>query len=96
MQSREELKKSVKECDGKLQSIAASLDLPALEKELAQLNKEINLEGFWNNVSAAQKTTQRAKNTQDRIEEVGRLTKAVKAVGELLEIFGDNEWEALN
>ena len=91
MIQKDELKRDVKELSSKLAGIAESLDVDALNKELAELNGQMHAEGFWNDVQTAQKVAQRAKNIEYKLEELEKLTSSLSGCDELLDMCGDDE-----
>ena len=91
MIQKDELKMDVKELSSKLAGIAESLDVDALNKELAELNGQMHAEGFWNDVQTAQKVAQRAKNIEYKLEELEKLTSSLSGCDELLDMCGDDE-----
>ncbi len=55
-----------------LEKLKAALDLDAAERELDLLQAQSAAEGFWDNLEKAQKTQQRIKNLQDKVESQAR------------------------
>ncbi len=65
--------------------------MPKLEKELEELHLQMHKEDFWNDVSNAQKVSQRAKNIEDRISDYKKLYSRVLSLEELYELSEDDE-----
>jgi peptide chain release factor 2 len=91
MQTKDELKKNVRELDVKLKGVVKSMNVEKLKAEYAELSKQMNEDGFWNNVGNAQKVSQRAKHLDEQIKTAERLTATVRGLEELIEMETDDD-----
>jgi len=61
-------------------------DLAKLEAEVERASREIEQDGFWNNLEYAQKVMREKKNMEDTLAEYRGLEKALDDVAELIEL----------
>ncbi len=86
----EELKLNVKDLQSKLNGIENSLDVPKITAELATLNEQQHKADFWNDVKNAQVVSQRAKNIEDKLNDLSKMQKRLADVTELLSMCEDD------
>ena len=91
MLSKDELRREARTLVTKMKGIEVSLNIPKMQAELDTLKIQISSEKFWDNVSNAQKISQRAKNIEDSIQEVRELHSRLFSLEELIELCGDDE-----
>ncbi|MBR4410631.1 MAG: peptide chain release factor 2 [Firmicutes bacterium] len=61
-------------------------DLAYIEAELERTNREIEQDGFWNNLEYAQKVMREKKGMEDTLAEYHGLDKSLNDVAELIEL----------
>jgi peptide chain release factor 2 len=76
----------LKELDVTLQSIEAVLDLPALHRELADLNEQAAAPDLWDDQERAQQVTSRLSHVQGQITRVETLRRRLDDISVLLEL----------
>ncbi len=87
----EDLKNTIKELNKKLAGIGESLNIPQLTEELQTLTAEQHQAGFWDDVKHATAVSQRAKNIEDKIGNLNRLTQQLTDVAELVDMSDGDE-----
>ncbi|HRX14312.1 MAG TPA: peptide chain release factor 2 [Eubacteriales bacterium] len=91
MISIDEQKHRAKQLLKKLTRIGESLDLPELEKELADLREQQHNPNFWNDQKTAQKVSQRAKTVEDKVSHYKKLFNRLNGIEELFDLAEDDE-----
>ena len=87
----EELKNKVKDLRAKLNGIENSFDLPKMQAELAELNKQQHDPNFWDDVKNAQQVSQRAKNIEDKMNSLAKLQGRLDDVNDLLTMCEEDD-----
>ncbi|WP_459480158.1 peptide chain release factor 2 [Clostridium saccharoperbutylacetonicum] len=81
------IKKSIEE-------MGASLDRAGLEKELHELECQMQESGFWDDIKRAEEVTKKSKSIKDQIEKLDKLRSKVEDVEVLKEIMEDDDEES--
>ena len=76
----------LKELDATLHSIETVLDLPALRRELADLNEQVAAPDLWDDQDHAQQVTSRLSHVQGQISRVETLRRRLDDITILLEL----------
>nr|WP_139356968.1 peptide chain release factor 2 [Clostridium beijerinckii] len=83
------IKKSIEE-------MGASLDRDRLEKELNELEYQMQESGFWDNIKKAEEVTKKNKLIKDKIENFDKLKSQIEDIEVLKEIMEDDDEESAN
>nr|WP_155268458.1 peptide chain release factor 2 [Clostridium beijerinckii] len=83
------IKKSIEE-------MGASLDRDRLEKELNELEYQMQESGFWDNIKKAEEVTKKSKLIKDKIESFDKLRSQIEDIEVLKEIMEDDDEESAN
>nr|WP_155715374.1 peptide chain release factor 2 [Clostridium beijerinckii] len=83
------IKKSIEE-------MGASLDRDRLEKELNELEYQMQESGFWDNIKKAEEVTKKSKLIKDKIENFDKLKSQIEDIEVLKEIMEDDDEESAN
>nr|WP_171773315.1 peptide chain release factor 2 [Clostridium beijerinckii] len=83
------IKKSIEE-------MGASLDRDRLEKELNELEYQMQELGFWDNIKKAEEVTKKSKLIKDKIENFDKLKSQIEDIDVLKEIMEDDDEESAN
>ncbi|WP_143765820.1 peptide chain release factor 2 [Clostridium beijerinckii] len=83
------IKKSIEE-------MGASLDRDRLEKELNELEYQMQESGFWDNIKKAEEVTKKSKSIKDKIESFDKLKSQIEDIEVLKEIMEDDDEESAN
>ncbi|WP_238861323.1 peptide chain release factor 2 [Clostridium sp. YIM B02569] len=83
------IKKSIEE-------MGASLDRDRLEKELNELEYQMQESGFWDNIKKAEEVTKKSKLIKDKIENFDKLKSQIDDIEVLKEIMEDDDEESAN
>ncbi|MBN7574708.1 peptide chain release factor 2 [Clostridium sp. 2-1] len=83
------IKKSIEE-------MGASLDRDRLEKELNELEYQMQESGFWDNIKKAEEVTKKSKLIKDKIENFDKLKSRIEDIEVLKEIMEDDDEESAN
>nr|WP_143755305.1 peptide chain release factor 2 [Clostridium beijerinckii] len=83
------IKKSIEE-------MGASLDRDRLEKELNELEYQMQESGFWDNIKKAEEITKKSKLIKDKIENFDKLKSQIEDIEVLKEIMEDDDEESAN
>lgn len=65
-------------------------DLPEIEKEIANLEKEVSKEGFWNNQEKATNTLKKKKNLEDKAETFHELKMGLDDADAMVELLDES------
>ena len=77
---------AIKELDATLSSVEAVVDVPALQRELAELNEQAAAPDLWDDQERAQKVTSRLSYVQNEINRVEALRRRVDDLSVLFEL----------
>ena len=69
----EELKQSLQGMEPELKDLADALDLPAMRKEIQELDQKATAPDFWNDMEKSQKILQRSSALKNQIETYEKL-----------------------
>ncbi|MBE6090436.1 MAG: peptide chain release factor 2 [Clostridium beijerinckii] len=83
------IKKSIEE-------MGASLDRDRLEKELNELEYQMQEAGFWDDIKRAEEVTKKSKLIKDKIENFDKLKSQIEDIEVLKEIMEDDDEESAN
>ncbi|NME82669.1 peptide chain release factor 2 [Clostridium sp. SM-530-WT-3G] len=83
------IKKSIEE-------MGASLDKPALERELHELECKMQEPGFWDDSKKAEEVTKKSKSIKDKIDRFDKLKSQLEDVEVLNEMMEDDDEESAN
>nr|WP_173711349.1 peptide chain release factor 2 [Clostridium beijerinckii] len=83
------IKKSIEE-------MGASLDRDRLEKELNELEYQMQESGFWDNIKKAEEVTKKSKLIKDKIENFDKLKSQIEDIEVLKGIMEDDDEESAN
>ncbi|MDR3596113.1 peptide chain release factor 2 [Clostridium sp.] len=83
------IKKSIEE-------MGASLDRGGLEKELHELECQMQEPGFWDNTKRAEEITKKSKSIKDKIENFDKLKSKIEDIEVLKEIMEEDDEESAN
>ncbi|HAU38198.1 MAG TPA: peptide chain release factor 2 [Phycisphaerales bacterium] len=94
MVERESLKQSIDSLRARIVSLRDSLDLPARQAEMADLETRMGVPGFWNNQEAAQAVVAKlkaAKGVVTPVQEISRGVEDLETLHELAEEDGGDD-----
>ncbi|WP_431520789.1 peptide chain release factor 2 [Clostridium beijerinckii] len=83
------IKKSIEE-------MGAHFDRDRLEKELNELEYQMQESGFWDNIKKAEEVTKKNKLIKDKIENFDKLKSQIEDIEVLKEIMEDDDEESAN
>ncbi|WP_417924740.1 peptide chain release factor 2 [Clostridium beijerinckii] len=83
------IKKSIEE-------MGAHFDRDRLEKELNELEYQMQESGFWDNIKKAEEVTKKSKLIKDKIENFDKLKSQIEDIEVLKEIMEDDDEESAN
>ncbi|WP_425535711.1 peptide chain release factor 2 [Clostridium beijerinckii] len=83
------IKKSIEE-------MGAHFDRDRLEKELNELEYQMQELGFWDNIKKAEEVTKKSKLIKDKIENFDKLKSQIEDIDVLKEIMEDDDEESAN
>ncbi|WP_420912661.1 peptide chain release factor 2 [Clostridium beijerinckii] len=83
------IKKSIEE-------MGAHFDRDRLEKELNELEYQMQESGFWDNIKKAEEITKKSKLIKDKIENFDKLKSQIEDIEVLKEIMEDDDEESAN
>ncbi|WP_431603145.1 peptide chain release factor 2 [Clostridium beijerinckii] len=83
------IKKSIEE-------MGAHFDRDRLEKELNELEYQMQESGFWDNIKKAEEVTKKSKLIKDKIESFDKLRSQIEDIEVLKEIMEDDDEESAN
>ncbi|WP_423220254.1 peptide chain release factor 2 [Clostridium beijerinckii] len=83
------IKKSIEE-------MGAHFDRDRLEKELNELEYQMQESGFWDNIKKAEEVTKKSKLIKDKIENFDKLKSRIEDIEVLKEIMEDDDEESAN
>ncbi|MFL0164975.1 peptide chain release factor 2 [Candidatus Clostridium helianthi] len=83
------IKKSIEE-------MGAHFDRDRLEKELNELEYQMQESGFWDNIKKAEEVTKKSKLIKDKIENFDKLKSQIEDIYVLKEIMEDDDEESAN
>ncbi|WP_391510206.1 peptide chain release factor 2 [Clostridium beijerinckii] len=83
------IKKSIEE-------MGAHFDRDRLEKELNELEYQMQESGFWDNIKKAEEVTKKSKSIKDKIESFDKLKSQIEDIEVLKEIMEDDDEESAN
>ncbi|HCW52733.1 MAG TPA: peptide chain release factor 2 [Clostridium sp.] len=83
------IKKSIEE-------MGASLDKPALERELHELECKMQEPGFWDDSKKAEEVTKKSKTIKDKIDRFDKVKSQLEDVEVLNEMMEDDDEESAN
>ena len=72
-----------------------ALDVDALKKQLAEIKKEMEAPGFWDNIAHANKVNQKVKPLEDKIDTVAGLDKAYEDTKVLIDLAEEENDQSL-
>ena len=87
----DEYKVKLHNLEPQLAELRQALDLEGAERELDLLQAKSAAEGFWDDPEKAQKTQQRIKNLQDKVEQQARRETAISDLLTLCEMGNEEE-----
>ncbi|HOJ32717.1 MAG TPA: peptide chain release factor 2 [Candidatus Hydrogenedentes bacterium] len=79
----------------RFQELRRCLNIDALKEEIARLEAQTSVDGFWNDPEAAQKVMQRIKNLKTTVEEPERLGTELEDVRVLLDLARAEQDESM-
>ncbi|WP_100218766.1 MULTISPECIES: peptide chain release factor 2 [Clostridium] len=74
-----------------IDELKVSLDIPALEKKVSELELKMQESNFWDNLEKAQEVTQKAKAIKDKLDKYNELKTRVEDVEILIELSLEEE-----
>ncbi|MGL5378636.1 peptide chain release factor 2 [Clostridium sp.] len=77
-----------------IEEMGASLDKGALEKQVAELDLQMQEKGFWDDIKRAEEVTKESKRIKDKIERYDSLIRRVDDVEVLAEIMEEDDNES--
>ncbi|MEF9988544.1 MAG: peptide chain release factor 2 [Christensenella sp.] len=88
-------KQRIQDAKQKLSEATASLDLPALKAELAELTTQMEAPDFWNDVEAANKVTKHEKPLKAKITKCEKLHSALADLEVLVDMVDEEQDDEL-
>lgn len=88
-------KQRIQEAGQKFNEATASLDLPALREELAELTAQMEAPDFWNDVETANKVTKQEKPLKAKITLCEKLHSSLEDLKVLVEMVDEEQDEEL-
>ncbi|MDR1065425.1 MAG: peptide chain release factor 2 [Oscillospiraceae bacterium] len=74
-----------------LKNLGAALKLDDAERELAELEKQSEAEGFWSDLESSQKNLRQSKHLRVKVESFGRLKRRYEDVTTLIEMAREED-----
>ncbi|HEY8421342.1 MAG TPA: peptide chain release factor 2 [Thermoclostridium sp.] len=91
----EQLKPQISEQLQDIVELRDSLDVPAIEKELAELDQKAQEPGFWDDIENSQRVLQKSKNLRDKLNELNRLKNDCEDLLTLIELALEEKDESV-
>lgn len=85
----EDFAEQIKQLDATLTSIEKVLDLPAMRREVADLQEQVGAPDLWDDQANAQRVTGRLSALQAELERVGSLRQRLEDVEVLIELAAE-------
>ncbi|MCF0148681.1 MAG: peptide chain release factor 2 [Clostridium sp.] len=79
-----------------IEELRASLDKEALEKQIQELDLQMQEQGFWEDVKRAEEVTKESKRIKDKIDKFDSLVTRVEDVEILAELIEENDEDSIN
>ncbi|MBE6054366.1 MAG: peptide chain release factor 2 [Clostridium sartagoforme] len=79
-----------------IEEMRASLDKEALEKQLQELDLQMQEKGFWDDIKRAEEVTKESKRIKDKINRFDSLVTRVEDVEVLGELIEEDDEESIN
>lgn len=91
----DELKQKLENTKKMLDEAASALDIDELSKELADLRASMEVPGFWDDITAANKVNKKIKPIEDKLEQHAKMTARISDAEVMLELLGEEQDEEL-
>ncbi|MFU7516963.1 peptide chain release factor 2 [Clostridium sp. HCS.1] len=79
-----------------IEELRASLDKEALEKQLQELDLQMQEQGFWEDIKRAEEVTKESKRIKDKIDKFSSLVTRVEDVEILSQLIEENDEDSIN
>ncbi len=91
----DELKQKLENTKKMLEEAASALDIDGLKKELSGLKSSMEVPGFWDDITAANKVNKKIKPIEDKLEQHSKMTERVSDAEVMLELISEEQDEEL-
>ena len=91
----DELKQKLDSTKKMLSEAASALDIEELRKELGELKSSMEVPGFWDNISNANKVNKKIKPIEDKLNSYEKMTSRLSDAQVMLELVSEEQDEEM-